>query len=56
MPDGLYVTMPLGAFNCASTKPLKKNEVEFPLVDPVFFFTHLSFTVFICSDPCKIPC
>lgn len=39
MPDGLCVTMPLGALNCASTKPLEKNEVEFHLVYPVFFHT-----------------
>lgn len=41
MPDGLYVTMPLGALNCASTKPLEKNEVDFPLVYPVFFHTSV---------------
>lgn len=40
MPDGPYITMPLGALNCASTKPLK-NEVEFPLVYPVFFHTSV---------------
>lgn len=51
MPDGLYVTMPLGVLNCASTKPLVKNEVEFPSVYPVLFL-HL--TAFICSHPCKI--
>lgn len=41
MPDGLYITMPLGVLNCASTKPLEKNEVGFPLVYPVFFHTSV---------------
>lgn len=44
MPDGLYVTMLLGVFNCASTKPLE-NEVEFPLLYPILFHT-LAFEYF----------
>lgn len=47
MPDGLYVTMPLGVFNCASTKPLEKNEVDFPLVYPVFFHTSVLYCFYM---------
>lgn len=41
MPDGLCITMPLGVFNCASTKSLQNDEVEFPLLYPIFF-SHTS--------------
>lgn len=55
MPDGLYVTMPLEAFNCASTKPLEKNEVEFPLVDPVFFSHICPLLLLYAQIPVKYP-
>lgn len=55
MPDGPYVTMPLGVFNCASTKPSEKNEVEFPLVDSVFFPHICPLLLLYAQIPVKYP-
>lgn len=55
MPDGQYITMPLGALNCASTKPLEKNEVEFPLVYPVLFHTSVLYCFYILQILVKYP-
>lgn len=47
--------MPLGALNCASTKPLEKNEVEFPLVYPVPFHTSVIYCFYMLQILVKYP-